>query len=264
MVKFNDIIHTKYNNNKYTIIKLQYKNEQIPVILDTDIYEKIKSYDKNWQISNNGKIFTNYENNILYLHEIVYYLKNGKKNNKPLIHLNKIGLDNRYNNIIEDINNKVIKKNLNKKRRTIKLKSINVKNIPSFVWYLKNDNSHGERFQIELGDIKWKSTSSDKLSIHYKLEETKKYLRQYKQYNPLQFKENSMNSDLNEKGIKLKKEFYDILKTVNLNYEYTDNSNTDELLKEDLSKLTKLEKKLLNDFSINSNITTYDRHKNLL
>ena len=51
---------------------------------------------------------------MLYLHEIVYFIKNNKRNTRPLIHLNKISLDNRYENIIEDIQNKTIKKNLNK------------------------------------------------------------------------------------------------------------------------------------------------------
>jgi transcription termination factor NusB len=194
---------------------------------------------------------------------MVYYIKNGKKNKRPLIHLNKIGLDNRYENIIEDVCDKNIKKNLNKKSRTIKLKSIDTSKIPSFVWYLKKDDSHGERFQVKLGNIKFKCSSSNYLSLNYKLEETKKFLREYKEKNPIEFKKNSMNSDLNENGLLLKKQFYDILKKVNLNYEYTINSNTDILLKEDLSKLTKLEKNLLKDFSIESNESTNDRLKKL-
>lgn len=259
MVKFNNTIDTIYNNKRYTVIKLPYKKTIIPVILDTDIYNKIKKNDRNWIISSNGTLYTNIDNGTLYLHELVYYIKNGKKNNKPLIHINKIGLDNRYENIIEDTLNKNIRKNLNKKSRTIKLKSIDTSNIPSFVWYLKKDDSHGERFQVELGNIKWKSTSCDKLSLNYKLEETKKFLREYKQKNPIEFKKNSMNSDLNENGIYLKKEFYNILKNVNMIYEYSINSNTDLILKEDLSKLNKLEKILLNEFRIDSYETTFDR-----
>lgn len=264
MVKFTDIINTTYNNKRYTVIKIPYKTTIVPVILDTDIYNSIKKSNKNWNISQNGTIYTTFNDNTLYLHEIVYYLKNNKKNTRPLIHLNKIGLDNRYENIIEDTVNKDIKKNLNKKSRTIKLKSIDTSKIPSFVWYLKEDNSHGERFQVELGDIKWKCTSCEHLSLHYKLEETKKYLREYKEQNPVQFKIYSMNSDLNETGIKLKKEFYEILNSINMNYKYTIESNTDELLKEDISKLNKLEKRLLKEFSINSEETTYDRFKKYL
>jgi hypothetical protein len=259
MVKFDNTIDTIYGNNRYTVIKLPYKNTIIPVILDTNVYNHIKKNDRTWIITSNGNLHTNIDNGRVYLHELVYYIKNGKKNNKPLIHINKIGLDNRYENIIEDTLNKNIKKNLNKKSRTIKLKSIDTSKIPSFVWYLKKDDSHGERFQVELGDIKWKSTSCNKLSLNYKLEETKKFLREYKQKNPIEFKKNSMNSDLNENGIFLKKQFYNILKNVNMIYEYSINSNTNLILKEDLSKLNKLEKILLNEFQIDSNETTFDR-----
>ena len=261
MVRFDNTTNTIYNNNKYTVIKVPYRNTIIPIILDNDIYSKIKTKDYNWTIMNNGTVYTNIDKKPLYLHEIVYYLRNNRRNERPLIHINKIGLDNRYVNIIEDTLNKDIKKNLNKKSRTIKLKSIDTSKIPSFVWYLKQDNSHGERFQVELGDLKWKCTSCDKLSIHYKLEETKKFLREYKKQNPIEFKIYSMNSDLNDNGKLLKNEFYSILKSINMNYEYTINSNTDILLKEDISKLNNLEKKLLNDFSINSAETTYDRLK---
>ena len=97
--------------------------------------------------------------------------------------------------------------------------------------------------------------------MNYKLEETKKFLRQYKERNNTDFLENSMNSDLNIHGINSKKNFYNILKTVNMNYEYSINNNTDELLKEDLSKLNYIEKELLKQFDINSNLTTFDRLK---
>lgn len=261
MVKFNNYVNTKYNNKNYTIIKIPYKKHIVPVIIDTFIFDKIKNNNNNWNITINGNIYTILNDNILYLHEIVYILHNNNKNKYPLVHLNKIGLDNRIDNIIEDKTNKSIRKNLNKKSRIIKLKNIDVNNIPSFVWYLKKNDTHGERFQVELGNIRWKSCSSDKLSLNYKLEETKKFLRQYKERNNKDFLENSMNSDLNIHGINSKIDFYNILKTVNMIYEYSIDNNTDELLKEDLSKLNNIEKELLRQFYINSNLTTYDRLK---
>jgi hypothetical protein len=124
---------------------------------------------------------------------------------------------------------------------------------------MKDDGVHGERFQINLENIKWKTTSCKELSLNYKLEEAKKYLRQYKKENNIDFLENSMNSDLNEHGIKLKKEFYKILEKNNLYFNYTFENNTNKLLKEDLSKLNNLEKKLLNDFNYISDITTHQR-----
>ena len=260
MVYFTNITETKYNNKTYTIIQIPYKSTTIPIILDKYIYDKIRDDKRCWYITNTGSIYTKINDNSIYLHEIVYILKYGK-NKYPLIHINKIPLDNRIDNLMEDKNNKNIRKNLNKKIRTIKLKNINVDKIPSFVWYMKDDGNHGERFQIQLGNINWKCTSCEHLSLKYKLEETKKYLRQYKQKNNDDFLKNSMNSDLNIHGIKLKQEFYNILKNINLIYEYTTEKNTDILLQEDLNGLNEIEKKLLNGFNINNKLTTYERLK---
>lgn len=263
MVQFNDISNIQYNKKKYSVIKVQYKGDTIPIVLDNSIYNKIKNYDKNWLIAPSGSVYTMQDNKMLYLHEIVYILHNEKKNRYPIVHLNKIGLDNRIENLIEDAKNKQIKKNLNKKTRTIKLENINVDTIPSFVWYLKSDDSHGERFQVDLGDLKWKTTSCDKLSLKYKLEEAKKFLRQYKQRNPEEFMKNSMNSDMNTNGIELKKSFFKIINRVGMNYQCNINDYTSELLKSDEVGLSRTEKKLLKEFDMDSNITTYDRFKNL-
>jgi len=259
MVLFNDNVNITYNNKKYTIIRTHYKSKLVPILLDQDIYDKINDKARNWYITNTGNIYTIIENKNMYLHEIVYIMNNNKLK-YPIVHINKIPLDNRIENLMEDRQNKQIKKNLNKKKRTIKLKDIDVDKIPSFIWYMKDDGEHGERFQIQLGAINWKSTSCDKLSLKYKLEETKKYLRQFKEQNNREFLENSMNSDLNVHGIKLKHEFYDIMKKNNMNFIYSNQKNTDILLKEDLSGLNNVEKKLLNDFNINNRLTTYQRY----
>lgn len=260
MVYFTDITNISYNNKKYSIIKVQYKSTNVPLIIDRDIYHKIKDTKRKWIITNDGMIYTNINDNNIYLHEIVYILKNGK-NKYPILHINKIPLDNRIENLMEDKQNKDIRKNLNKKLRTIKLKNIDVDKIPSFVWYMKDDGNHGERFQIKLGSINWKCTSCDKLSLRYKLEETKKYLRQYKEKNNIEFLENSMNSDLNIHGIRLKKEFYKMLENINMKYEYTLNRNTDILLQENLTGLNEIEKKLLREFNIDNSLSTYERLK---
>ena len=259
MLYFINVTETVFNNKKYTVIKIPYKSTTVPIVLDTDIYDKIKDKKRCWYITNTGNIYTKIEDNNIFLHEIVYILKYGK-NKYPLVHINKIPLDNRIENLIEDKPNKDILKNLNKKTRTIKLKNIDVNKIPSFVWYMKDDGNHGERFQIKLGNINWKCTSCNELSLHYKLEETKKYLRQYKQINNQEFLRNSMNSDLNMSGIKLKEEFYNILRKINMIFDFSLEKNTDILLQEDLSGLNEIEKKLLRDFNINNEISTYERY----
>jgi hypothetical protein len=260
MVLLDKSEYIKYNNKSYIIVKIPYKNINVPIVLNKDIYDIINKYNKNWNINSSGMLYTKIKDKNVYLNEVIYVIKN-KTFKHPIIHLNKIPLDYRIENLIEDKPNKSIKKNLNKKQRTIKLKNIDVNKIPSFIWYMKDDGIHGERFQIDLGNIKWKTTSTDKLSLRYKLEEAKKYLRQYKDNNNKNFLENSMNSDLNIHGIKLKTEFYKILEKNNMYYEYTFTNNTDDLLKENLSDLTDIEKKLLKDFTINDNTTTYERLK---
>ena len=259
MVYFTDVTETIFNNNKYAIIKIPYKLSVVPIVLNKEIFDKINDKNRKWNITNTGNIYTRIKNNNIFLHEIVYILKYGK-NKYPLIHINKIPLDNRIENLIEDKPNKNILKNLNKKTRTIELNNIDANKIPSFIWYMKNDGNHGERFQIKLGSINWKCTSCSELSLRYKLEETKKYLRQYKEINNHEFLKNSMNSDLNLNGIILKKDFYNILKKINMIFEYSLDKNTDLLLQEDLNGLNEIEKKLLSNFNINSKISTYERY----
>lgn len=264
MVLLTDNIDITYNNKKYTIIKIPYKTHKVPILLNKDIYNTIIGYNKNWTLNSSGYLYTSVNNKSIYLHDVIYKLSNkdNMTNKYPILHINKIPLDYRIENLIIDKPNKNIKKNLQKKSRTIKLKNIDVDTIPSFIWYMKDDGVHGERFQIDLGDIKWKTTSTPELSLRYKLEEAKKYLRQYKIKNNNNFLENSMNSDLNAHGIKLKQEFYKILEKNNMYYDYSFTNNTDKLLSENLTGLTEIEKQLLKEFNIDSNITTYQRLKN--
>ena len=49
-----------------------------------------------------------------------------------------------------------------KKKRTIKLpksSGITPDDIPTYIWYVKETANHGDRFVVEIGDIKWKTTS---------------------------------------------------------------------------------------------------------
>ena len=93
---------------------------------------------------------------------------------------------------------------------------------------------------IDIGDVKWKTPSSKTLSLRYKLEEAKKYLRQLKLNRCDLFDNYSMNGDLNITGQLMLKSFYKIafangfthLKVINLC------DQTNEFLKEDLSYLT--------------------------
>ena len=100
------------------------------------------------------------------------------------------------------------------------------------MWYLKEDNTHGERFIVDIGDIQWKSTSSKKVSLKYKLEETKKYLRFLKEDRNDLFSDYSMNGDLNSDGLNLIKSFVKISQDAgfkNIN-DISDTKNTNKYI----------------------------------
>ena len=86
--------------------------------------------------------------------------------------------------------------NYKKKKRTVKLPegcNIEPNELPTYIWYLKENGSHGSRFSVEVGNIKWKTTSSKKVSLRYKLEEAKKFLRELKKTNSDLFNKSSFN-----------------------------------------------------------------------
>lgn len=263
-----------YNGNTYAVLSINLKGTKIPIVLDKDTYDFIKREERqfyfldNLNLSTKVNIGTSEKPKMvdIYLHEIVMKLKKASSKISSIIHINKINVDNRYSNLIFDTKRKDCTKNLQKKQRTINLSryGIDVQNIPSFVWYLNEDDSHGDRFIVELGPIKWKSTSSMCLSLRYKLEETKKFLRLNKDKNPDLFKDYSMNGDLNKNGEILKKEFYDIIQLAGYNYKYQPTYKTDDFLKEDLSGLSDIEVELLKQFNLNTSETTNQRLKLLL
>ena len=255
MVKFTEY----YNVNDIIVINMPYKGNNLPVIVDKNIFDFIgKDYD--FYINDALAVYSRIKTNDGYidipLHEIV--MKYNEKNkieqnnsNPPIIHVNRINLDNRYENLMYDTSDKEITKNLEKKERIINLKGggIDANNLPSFVWYLKPDSSHGERFMVKLDRINWKSPSSKELSLRYKLEATKKFLRNKIKENPLLLKKFSLNGDLNDVGFKLRKSYYDLIHQVKngkyKKYQMKENNSTLHILKEDQKGLTAYEKMLL-------------------
>jgi hypothetical protein len=248
------------NDKNYIVANLRFKKNNVPIILDEKYYEHIKSLNKKWKLTENGYITSShkFDENIveINLHELVMSLYNKEnsltKKDNNIIHINKIGIDNRIENLIYDTPDKKFSKNFKKKERIIefpKESGIIPNNIPSFMWYLKPHDTHGERFSINIGDIHWKTKSSKNLSLKYKLEEGKKYLRELKQFNPSIFENKSMNGEFNIKGKELLDSFYIIIKEAgynNLKYISTNNL-TDKYLKENLKGLTNYEIELLNN-----------------
>lgn len=254
-----------FNDNSYIILQINHKNKKIPVILDEIYFDTINKLNKTWKINDVGFVVSTHvidnQEIEINMHDIIMRLYNKRNKlkdiNKNILHINRLGFDNRKENLMYDTINKEIGKNLRKKKRIIDLedRGIDVDNIPSFMWYMKPNDTHDERFFINISDIQWKTTSSSKLSLKYKLEEGKKFLRELKELRPEIFEENSMNGELNSDGKKLLQSFFDISKQAgfkNLKTITTDNI-TDKYLKQNLRGLSAYEKKLLND------ITFYDK-----
>jgi hypothetical protein len=102
---------------------------------------------------------------------------------------------------------------------------------------------------VKLANINWKSPSSKDLSLRYKLETAKKFLRDNIKENPELIKKFSLNGDLNDAGLQLKKSYYDLIHQAGdgkyKKYQMKKNNSTLNILKEDLKGLTQYEKMLL-------------------
>lgn len=248
----------RYKNKYYGVIKISYKDTELPLVIDWDDVRIIDNLNKRWRYSKNGFVSCNHvmknKNKEVFIHELIMALKKRdlkeKRESYPIIHINRIGLDNRRDNLIYDKTGKEINKNVKKKKRTITLpvdSGISVDDIPTYVWYMKPNGSHGDRFMVDIGDIKWKTTSSKKLSLGYKLEEAKKYLRELKDIRPDLFQEYSMNGDFNKDGKNLVDSYYDIIYRAGYDHmnRYSHKNNTNLLLKSSLK--SRKERKLLKE-----------------
>lgn len=256
MSKFKNSQHIETDNGEFAVIPFKFKNQLYPIILDRDVHKILNKLDKKWYVNDKGGIYTvdKSNNTNVYLHDVVKLIdhkaNNTKLEDKAIIHLNRIPFDNRLVNISYDTVDKKYKKNLKKKKRTAKLpksSGVIISDLPTFMWYIRSSGSHGDRFFISVGDIQWKSTSSSRLSLKYKLEESKKYLRNLRETRPDIFTQYSMNGDFTEKGNILLKEYLTIAKNggfTNLKM-FSMDKNTDKFLEEDTDELSTFEKTLL-------------------
>ncbi len=271
MSKLDDSITIDYHNNRYTIVLINHANIKLPILLDRQIYKIIKKLDKTWYVNNLNHIYCYYTKDDcqsqIYIHDLVLKINskfefvktdsNIYYPNKPINHINRINFDNRVENLQYDTPDKDHNKNIKKKKRTIDLDKfgIDVDELPTYIWYLKPDTTHGSRFVVQIqGDITWKTTSSKKVSLRYKLEEAKKYLKYIKKSRPELFTMYSMNGDLTARGSELLKEFNTIIQQAGYSMELPD-KKTDQFLKEDSTGLSEFEIYLLHSFDPQFNAT---------
>ncbi|QKF93925.1 hypothetical protein QKU48_gp0467 [Fadolivirus algeromassiliense] len=249
-----------YEGKDYAIFAINYKDTNVPAVLDWNDFIEIKKLNKNWRCNQNGFISCSHTLNgqtkDVHLHELVMILQNRdagiKSPNKSILHVNRVGLDNRRNNLIYDTVNKDLNKNLKKKKRTISLPKncgIRPDEIPTYIWYMQPDSSHGERFMVNIGDINWKTSSSNNLSLRYKLEEAKMYLRNLLKTRADLMQEYSMNGDYTREGKELLHTYYDIVHHAGAKHikRFIPENNTLDLLKTNYAGLSYEEQLLLKD-----------------
>lgn len=232
-----------YNGKEYGIIIVAYKEYEFPILLDWDDFKRVIKMGKQLMINNNGVVYYKSDDKIHYLHELIMAFMNFQNNkyneNKCIIHINKIGFDNRRENLMYDNCNKNINKNIKKKKRTIDIDFLDADSLPTYMFYTKESDSNGDRFTVKFGDILWYTSSSKQISSQYKFEEAKKFMRQLKEKRNDICLQYSMNGDYTIQGKKLYEAYFTITKKAGYNNIKNCNINksTDEYLKEDLSDL---------------------------
>lgn len=224
-----------YNNKEYVVILIKNK----AVILDKNIMDNIKN---KIFINKNNYAYTRINKVPILLHHLVK-----QYNDISIDHINRITLDNRLENLryaTQSIQNK----NMSKKRRNVKLPDgckIDSQDIPTFIWYIKENGLHGDRWMVEIKHkYNWKTTSSKKYSTEYKFELAKKHLKNLIETKPEIFKEHSINGEMIDENAKsLKNEYYKIVSLVKPDFEIIENKKNYLDLK--LDYLNDTEKELL-------------------
>jgi hypothetical protein len=202
----NDIVytHVKYYCNEYTIMKIKHNSGYVYGLIDKEDYGKIHEYT--WHYISNAYIghttTDDGKRKELYLHNIVMDRLDhpGKGATETIDHINRNGLDNRKENL------RLIsqtEQNLNQKRKgrtAILPTGLKAEDIPKHIWYIKPNGHHGERFGIDFKteNIKWKTTSSTKISLEDKLKAAKEQLQEYYKVYPHLNPENTEHDMLME------------------------------------------------------------------
>jgi hypothetical protein len=207
----------EYNNKKYVVGKVKTNNTYVNFTIDEEDYPKIKDYSWHY-ISNNYISHTlpvEDKRLELYLHNMIMGRMDfpGKGSKESVDHINRIGLDNRKENL-RIITQTEQNLNQSKKRRIITLpedSGLIADDIPTHIWYIKPNGSHGDRFAIEFKteNILWKTTASKNISLKDKLESAKKQLEEY--YKSYPYLNPKNEEKLNKINI-LAKSYYDIIK----------------------------------------------------
>lgn len=209
----------QYHNKEYVVGKVPFKNTYLLFVIDKEDFDKVDGYS--WHKSSNNYIsqgvIIDGKKKEFYLHNLVLNIFDfpGKGSKESIDHINRIGLDNRKENlrIITQSEQNI---NQSQKKRKVELpedSGLTVEDIPRHIWYVKANGSHGDRFAIELKteNICWKTTASKNVSLYDKLKSAKEKLEEYYKLYPYL---NPNNQEINSKIIELEKSYNEIISMV--------------------------------------------------
>jgi hypothetical protein len=209
--------NVNYCNKEYTVGKVPFKDIYLNFVIDKEDFDKIDGYS--WHKSSTNYIsqgvIVDAKKKEFYLHNLVLNIFDfpGKGSKESLDHINRIGFDNRKENL-RVISQSEQNLNQSKKKRRIVLpedSGLVADDIPKHIWYIKPNGSHGERFAIEFKteNIIWKTTASKNISLKDKLESAKKQLEEYYKLYPYL---NSNNEDKTNKIKELTESYNEIIR----------------------------------------------------
>lgn len=182
------------NDKDYVVGTVKFNGEDINFVFDRDDYEKVN--ERAWHVSSGSYIAsTIYTNDAvknkkeLYMHNLIMGRLEypGKGAKETVDHINRIGFDNRKENL------RIVTQSEQNMNQTTRTRSITLpegceiipEDIPRHIWYIKANGAHGDRFAIEFKSegLCWKTTSSRKISLKEKLHQAKEKLQElYTQY----------------------------------------------------------------------------------
>jgi len=123
---------------------------------------------------------------VLYLHNLVMNRLgfHGKGQTESVDHINRIGFDNRKENLrVVSQTEQNINQNKRGRPRVVLPDDAGLTpdDIPRHIWYVKPNGNHGDRFAIEFKTEKlvWRTTSSKVVPLREKLEAAKQKLQEY-------------------------------------------------------------------------------------
>ena len=173
-----EIIYDKtiIDDIEYVCGTVMHNGVPLKFLIDKEDQERVRQ--RHWYATTGGKyigchITIHGSKKMLYLHNFILERFDfpGKGAKESVDHINRNGLDNRKCNL-RIVSQAIQNTNQKKRARTAQLPE-GITELPKHIWYVKANGVHGDRFCIELKTegIKWKTTSSKKVSIHDKLKQ---------------------------------------------------------------------------------------------